>query len=91
MNFTFMFPNCHRKEDILRLNQSLRILSNLVAADAITHVGREDIMFELLGLTSVLLSQKKTDNLDMIAKVFNLYFLLHFACLCLSDHETCNM
>ncbi|KAK9665281.1 hypothetical protein RND81_14G102200 [Saponaria officinalis] len=64
--------NSSRKEDILRLNQSLRILSNLVAADAIAHAGREEIIFELLGMTSVLLSQKKIDNCDVIAKSFSI-------------------
>ncbi|XP_010671457.2 serine/threonine-protein kinase TIO isoform X1 [Beta vulgaris subsp. vulgaris] len=57
-----------RKEDILNLNQSLRILSNLVAADAIAHTSRDEIIFELLGLTSTLLSQNKIDAYDSIAK-----------------------
>ncbi|KAK9724806.1 hypothetical protein RND81_05G099900 [Saponaria officinalis] len=64
--------NSGRKEDNLRLNQSLRILSNLIAADAIAHAGREEIIFELLGLTSVLLTQKKIDNDDLIAKSFSI-------------------
>ncbi|KAH9624396.1 hypothetical protein KSS87_017951, partial [Heliosperma pusillum] len=64
--------NSSRKEDILRLNQSFRILSNLVAADAIAHADQDEIIFELLGLTSVLLSQKKIDNYDVIAKSFSI-------------------
>lgn len=59
-----------RKEDILNLNQAMRILSNLVAADAITQISRDEIIFELLGLTSALLSNKKIDIYDLIAKSF---------------------
>ncbi|KAL9240533.1 hypothetical protein vseg_014740 [Gypsophila vaccaria] len=71
-NLSKGIENSSRKEDILRLNQSLRILSNLVAADAIPHSRRDEIMFELLGLTSILLGQKKIDNVDLIAKSFSI-------------------
>ena len=68
-NNFFFFSKYGRKEDILKLNQSLRILSNLVAADAVAHTSRDEIIFELLGLTSALISQKKIDFFDLIAKV----------------------
>ncbi|KAL2921843.1 Serine/threonine-protein kinase TIO [Bienertia sinuspersici] len=67
-----------RKEDILNLNQSLRILSNLVAADAITNVNRDEIIFELLGLTSALLSLKKNDVYELIAKVRRIYLYWNY-------------
>ncbi|XP_021764025.1 serine/threonine-protein kinase TIO-like [Chenopodium quinoa] len=69
-SFSKAMGNSIRKEDILNLNQSLRILSNLVAADAVTHTSRDEIIFELLGLTSAFLSQKKIDAYDLIAKSF---------------------
>jgi len=65
----------HRNEALLDLNQSIRILSNLVAADALIHTVRDEIIFELLGLISALLSQQKIDAYDLIAKVCSFIFL----------------
>ena len=70
-----LFYDIHRNEALLDLSQSLRILSNLVAAGAIIHTIRDDIIFELLGLISALLSQKKIDAYDLIAKVCCFIFL----------------
>uniref|UniRef100_A0A803L3C5 non-specific serine/threonine protein kinase n=1 Tax=Chenopodium quinoa TaxID=63459 RepID=A0A803L3C5_CHEQI len=53
--------------------QSLRILSNLVAAEAVTSTCVDEIIFDLLGLTSSLMREKSNDLCDLIAK--NLYII----------------
>ncbi|XP_010692392.2 serine/threonine-protein kinase TIO isoform X2 [Beta vulgaris subsp. vulgaris] len=60
--------NSCKKEALRNLNQSLRILSNLVAAEAIVHGFLDKITFELLELISAILSQKSPEVYDLIAK-----------------------
>ncbi|KVH88567.1 Armadillo-like helical [Cynara cardunculus var. scolymus] len=59
-----------RDQDVLTSNQSLRILSNLVAAGAINSTGvLDEIFWELIGFTANLLRIKKSDYSDLLAKV----------------------
>lgn len=61
-----------RDQDVLTSNQSLRILSNLVAAGAINSTGVLDEFFwELIGFTANLLRVKKSDYNDLLAKCFS--------------------
>ncbi|KAJ9566754.1 hypothetical protein OSB04_002720 [Centaurea solstitialis] len=61
-----------RDQDVLTSNQSLRILSNLVAAGAINSTGVLDAIFwELIGFTANLLRMKKSDYNDLLAKCFS--------------------
>lgn len=63
-------------QDIICFNQSLRILSNLVAASAINYSGvLNEIISELLSATASLANLKLADGNDLIAKVFFLVLL----------------
>ncbi|KAM7463574.1 hypothetical protein LguiA_031695 [Lonicera macranthoides] len=59
-----------RDQDILSSNQSLRILSNLVAASAISFTAvLEEITHELLGFTASVVTLKLSGGDDLVAKV----------------------
>ncbi|KAL8134718.1 serine/threonine-protein kinase TIO isoform X2 [Apium graveolens] len=58
-----------RDQDIICFNQSLRILSNLVAASSINYSGvLDEIISELLSATASLANLKLTDRNDLMAK-----------------------
>ncbi|KAF6164163.1 hypothetical protein GIB67_010133 [Kingdonia uniflora] len=62
-------PNSFRDLDILRVNQSLRILSNLAAAGTLrSGVLLDDITSELLRFTTIVVSLKSSDVIDLTAK-----------------------
>ncbi|KAH9756117.1 serine/threonine-protein kinase TIO [Citrus sinensis] len=62
--------NTCRDQDVLNSNQSLRILSNLVAASAIQSNGLlDEIISELLDFSSVVVSLKASELNDLLAKV----------------------
>ncbi|XP_059667382.1 serine/threonine-protein kinase TIO [Cornus florida] len=62
-----------RDQDILSSNQSLRILSNLVAAGAINStVLLDELISELLGFTSTIANQKLSDYNELMAKSFSI-------------------
>ncbi|KAH9756107.1 serine/threonine-protein kinase TIO [Citrus sinensis] len=63
--------NTCRDQDVLNSNQSLRILSNLVAASAIQSNGLlDEIISELLDFSSVVVSLKASELNDLLAKSF---------------------
>ncbi|XVE68757.1 hypothetical protein DITRI_Ditri09bG0095100 [Diplodiscus trichospermus] len=63
--------NACRDQDILHSSQSLRILSNLVAAGALHSGGiLDEIMCELLNFTAILVGLKSSDVNDLVAKSF---------------------
>lgn len=69
--------NTHREEDVLNSNQSLRILSNLVAAGATRSSGLlDEIISELLDFTATIVSLKSSELNDLIAKVFTTTFYI---------------
>ncbi|GMH09100.1 hypothetical protein Nepgr_010940 [Nepenthes gracilis] len=70
-NWCGNLENSYRDQNVLGLNQSLRILSNLVAASAIQHCDVDEIIFELLGFTASVVSRKSSDTNDMIVKSFS--------------------
>lgn len=62
-------PDSCRDQDIICFNQSLRILSNLVAASAINYSGvLNEIISELLSATASLENLKLADGNDLMAK-----------------------
>lgn len=64
-----------RDQDVLTSNQSLRVLSNLVAAGAINSTGvLDEIFWELIGYTANILRIRKSDYNDLLVKVS--YYLL---------------
>lgn len=72
---TFGFS--YRDQDIVILNQSLRILSNLIAAGAVNSRGiLDEIIGVLLSFTSALVRSKVSDGNDLVMKVYNYYSLL---------------
>lgn len=72
---TFGFS--YRDQDIVILNQSLRILSNLIAAGAVNSRGiLDEIIGVLLSFTSALVRSKVSDGNDLVMKVHNYYSLL---------------
>nr|KAJ0199998.1 hypothetical protein LSAT_V11C600338920 [Lactuca sativa] len=67
-----LLPLKNRDEDAVTSNQSLRILSNLVAAAAINSTGvLDEIFWELIGFTANLLHIKKSDYNDLLLKCFS--------------------
>jgi len=57
-------------QDVPQSNQSLRILSNLVAAGAFNSSGRiDELIRELLVFTGSIIAIKSSEVTDMIAKV----------------------
>lgn len=66
-----------RDQDVLASKQSLKILSNLVAAGAINSTGvLDEIFWELIGFTANLLRVKKSDYNDLLVKCFSVIKLL---------------
>ncbi|XP_062155569.1 serine/threonine-protein kinase TIO isoform X4 [Alnus glutinosa] len=66
-----------RDQDVISSNQSLRILSNLVAAGAIHSSGLPDeIIRELLVFTGIVVSLKSSEFNDLIAKSFSMIKML---------------
>ncbi|KAL1820036.1 hypothetical protein ACET3Z_014905 [Daucus carota] len=61
-------PDSLRDQDLICFNQSLRILSNLVAASAINYSVLNEIISELLSATASLANLKLADSSDLIAK-----------------------
>lgn len=60
----------YRDQDILNSNQSLRILSNLVAAGAIhSSALLDEIIHELLVYTGIIVSMKASEVNELKAKV----------------------
>ncbi|XWS75232.1 hypothetical protein CRYUN_Cryun01aG0068000 [Craigia yunnanensis] len=69
--------NACRDRDILHSSQSLRILSNLVAAGALHSGGiLDEIMCELLNLTAILVGLKSSDVNELVAKSFSVIKML---------------
>lgn len=63
--------NTCRDQDAISSNQSLRVLSNLVAAGAIHSNGlSDDIIRELLVFTGIAVSLKSSEYNDLMAKVY---------------------
>lgn len=55
---------------MLSSNQSLKILSNLVAAGAIHSVGvLDEVISEVLGFTAAAVNMKSSEVNDLVAKV----------------------
>ncbi|KAF8393518.1 hypothetical protein HHK36_021762 [Tetracentron sinense] len=67
-------PSSSRDHDILRSNQSLRILSNLIAAGALqSSVLLDEMIRELLGFTTtIIVCMKSSDGNDLTAKSLSL-------------------
>ncbi|XWS66244.1 hypothetical protein CRYUN_Cryun05aG0183100 [Craigia yunnanensis] len=64
-------------QDILHSSQSLRILSNLVAAGALHSGGiLDEIMCELLNFTAILVGLKSSDVNELVAKSFSVAKIL---------------
>ena len=60
----------YRDQDMFSSSQSLKILSNLVAAGAIHSSGLlDEIIFEVLGFTAAAVNVKSAEANDLIAKV----------------------
>ncbi|KAL1174158.1 hypothetical protein V6Z11_A05G458300 [Gossypium hirsutum] len=69
--------NACRDQDILHSSQSLRILSNLVAAGALQSGGiLDEIMCELLNFTAILVGLKSSDVNELVAKSFSVTKIL---------------
>ncbi|TYI85609.1 hypothetical protein E1A91_D04G007900v1 [Gossypium mustelinum] len=69
--------NACRDQDILHSSQSLRILSNLVAAGALQSAGiLDEIMCELLNFTAILVGLKSSDVNELVAKSFSVTKIL---------------
>lgn len=67
----FSILNFIREQTIVSSSQSLRILSNLVAAGAIQCSGRYDeVTHELLVFTSIIVNLKLVEVNDLIIKVY---------------------
>ncbi|KAL1174161.1 hypothetical protein V6Z11_A05G458300 [Gossypium hirsutum] len=67
----------YRDQDILHSSQSLRILSNLVAAGALQSGGiLDEIMCELLNFTAILVGLKSSDVNELVAKSFSVTKIL---------------
>ncbi|KAJ7980526.1 Protein kinase family protein [Quillaja saponaria] len=72
--------NLH-SDDVLDSNQSLRILSNLVAAGAIhSNVQLDDLVNELLVFLGIIVSMKSTEVIDLLAKSFSVIKVLLDQC-----------
>ncbi|CAK9172478.1 unnamed protein product [Ilex paraguariensis] len=70
-----------RDQDILCSNQSLRILSNLVTASAITSTGvLDELISELLRFTATVINCKSSDGYDLLAKSFSIIKKLVDSC-----------
>lgn len=83
-------PNIYRDQDILNSNQSLKILSNLVAAGAIHASGLlDEIICELLVFTALVVGLKSSEVNDVKAKVhFFIYNIVDF-CHAISNFYLC--
>ncbi|XP_039047016.1 serine/threonine-protein kinase TIO-like [Hibiscus syriacus] len=69
--------NACRGQEILYSSQSLRILSNLVAAGALHSGGiLDEIMCELLNFAAILVGLKSSDVNDLVAKSFSVIKIL---------------
>ncbi|MFQ6647321.1 hypothetical protein Gotur_021232 [Gossypium turneri] len=69
--------NACRDQDIVHSSQSLRILSNLVAAGALQSGGiLDEIMCELLNFTAILVGLKSSDVNELVAKSFSVTKIL---------------
>ncbi|XWS08043.1 hypothetical protein CRYUN_Cryun41cG0043600 [Craigia yunnanensis] len=69
--------NACRDQYILHSSQSLRILSNLVAAGALHSGGiLDEIMCELLNFTAILVGLKSSDINELVAKSFSVIKML---------------
>ncbi|KAK3004965.1 hypothetical protein RJ639_018407 [Escallonia herrerae] len=61
-----------RDQNVVSLNQSLRILSNLLAAGAISSAGLlDEISCELLGFSASVVNIKTSDGYELMAKSFS--------------------
>lgn len=69
MKSNFLLGMCS-DQDIPDSNQSLRILSNLVAAGAFSSSGRlDELISELIVFTGSVITMKSSDVVDLMAKV----------------------
>nr|CAN74246.1 hypothetical protein VITISV_014420 [Vitis vinifera] len=73
MIFYMSYPDAHwRDQDMFSSSQSLKILSNLVAAGAIHSSGLlDEIIFEVLGFTAAAVNVKSAEANDLIAKIWS--------------------
>lgn len=78
-----------RDQDVVTLNQSLRILANLIGAGAVSSRGILDEMINgLLGFNTALVRLKISDGNDLMAKVYHYFLVLimnvtrMYFCLC---------
>ncbi|XP_071693687.1 serine/threonine-protein kinase TIO [Rutidosis leptorrhynchoides] len=70
-----------RDQDVLTSNQSLRILSNLVAAGAINSTGvLDEIFWELIGYTANIVRLRKPNYNDLLVKCFSVVKKLLDSC-----------
>lgn len=73
-------------QDVPESNQSLRILSNLVAAGAFSSSGLiDELIKELLVFTESVIAMKSSEVTDMMAKVHHKHLMYLFVCLFLSE------
>ncbi|KAL6532105.1 hypothetical protein OROGR_014075 [Orobanche gracilis] len=67
------FQNSCRDHDVVTLNQSLRILSNLIGAEAVISRGvLDEIISALLGFASAIVRSEISDGKDLMAKSFSI-------------------
>ncbi|KAK4436104.1 Serine/threonine-protein kinase TIO [Sesamum alatum] len=65
--------NSCRDQDVVTLNQSIRILSNIIAAGAVNSKGiLDEIIGGLLGFASAIVRLKVSDGNDLMAKSFSI-------------------
>ncbi|XP_057970739.1 serine/threonine-protein kinase TIO [Malania oleifera] len=76
-NWTKGTHNSSRDQDILRLNQPLRILSNIAAAGAINSSGiLDEIICQLLTFTATVVIQRSSESSELTAKSFSIIKIL---------------
>ncbi|XP_042508121.1 serine/threonine-protein kinase TIO isoform X2 [Macadamia integrifolia] len=66
-------PSSCKDQDAIRINQSFRILSNLIAAGALhSSVVVDEIISEVLGFTAVIVGLKSSDNNELITQALSI-------------------
>lgn len=72
MAYILLYISFFRDQDVITLNQSLRILANLIGAGAVNSRGiLDEIISGLLGFTSAVIRLKISDGNDLMAKVYH--------------------
>ncbi|KAJ4959545.1 hypothetical protein NE237_026656 [Protea cynaroides] len=66
-------PSSCKDQDAIRINQSLRILSNLIAAGALhSSVVVDEVISELLRFTAVIVGLKLSDNNELVTEALSI-------------------